>query len=96
MDMVIEKTIGDTICRVHKTADFTILSNKFIGSTNISCQAITLLATAMGLPHNWNYSVKGLGKICDVGITAIRNMLDELREWGYLTITKLMPSKEKN
>lgn len=37
MDMVIEKTIGDTICRVHKTADFTILSNKFIGSTNISC-----------------------------------------------------------
>ena len=48
----------------------------------------------MGLPHNWNYSIKGLGKICDVGITAIRNMLDELREWGYLTITKLMPSKE--
>lgn len=94
MDMVIEKTIGDTICRVHKTADFTILSNKFIGSTNISCQAITLLAIAMGLPHNWNYSIKGLGKICDVGITAIRNMLDELREWGYLTITKLMPSKE--
>ena len=24
MDKVIQKTIGDTVCRVHKTADFTI------------------------------------------------------------------------
>lgn len=94
MDKNIEKTICDTVCRIHKTADFTILSNRFIRSTNISCQSITLLATAMGLPYNWNYSVKGLEKIIGVGETATRNMLDELQEWGYLTITKLIPSKE--
>lgn len=94
MDKVFQKTIGDTVCRVHKTADFTILSNGFIGSTNISCQAITLLATVMGLPKNWNFTVKGLTVICNVGETAVRNMLNELETWGYLVRTKLMPSKE--
>lgn len=94
MDKVIQKTIGDTVCRVHKTADFTMLSNRFIGSTNISCQAILLLAEAMSLPQNWNYTVKGLEKICAVGETAVRNMLKELETWGYLVRTKLMPSKE--
>ena len=94
MDKVIQKTIGDTVCRVHKTADFTMLSNDFIGSTNISCQAIPLLAEAMSLPGNWNFTIKGLEKICAVGETAVRNMLKELEIWGYLVKTKLMPSKE--
>ena len=94
MDKVIQKTIGDTVCRVHKTADFTMLSNGFIGSTNISCQAILLLAEAMSLPQNWNFTIKGLEKICAVGETAIRNMLKELEMWGYLVRTKLMPSKK--
>lgn len=94
MDKVFQKTIGDTVCRVHKTADFTMLSNGFIGSTNISCQAILLLAQAMSLPQNWNFTVKGLEKICAVGETAVRNMLKELETWGYLVRTKLMPSKE--
>ena len=83
MDKVIQKTIGDTVCRIHKTADFTILSNGFIGSTNISCQAILLLAQAMSLPQNWNFTIKGLEKICAVGETAVRNMLKELETWGY-------------
>ena len=94
MDKVFQKTIGDTVCRVHKTADFTMLSNGFIGSTNISCQAILLLAQAMSLPRNWNFTIKGLEKICAVGETAVRNMLKELETWGYLVRTKLMPSKE--
>lgn len=94
MDKVIQKTIGDTVCRVHKTADFTMLSNGFIGSTNISCQAILLLAQAMSLPKNWNFTIKGLEKICAVGEIAVRNMLKELESWGYLVRTKLMPSKE--
>lgn len=94
MDKVIQKTIGDTVCRMHKTADFTMLSNGFIGSTNISCQAILLLAQAMSLPNNWNFTIKGLEKICAVGETAVRNMLKELETWGYLVRTKLMPSKE--
>ena len=94
MDRIIEKTIGDTVCRIHKTADFTILSNGFIRSTRISCQSITLLATVMGLPTRWNYTVKGLEKIMDVGETAVRNMLDELKTLGYLTITQIYPNKE--
>ena len=94
MEKIIEKTVGDTICRIHKTADFTILSNGFIGSTNISCQSITLLASVMGLPKNWNFTVKGLTVVCNVGETAVRNMLKELETWGYLLRTKLMPSKE--
>ena len=94
MDRIIEKTVGDTVCRIHKTADFTLLSNGFIRSTRISCQSITLLATVMGLPIKWNYTVKGLEKIMDVGETAVRNMLNELKTWGYLTITKVSPNKE--
>ncbi len=94
MDKYIEKTIGDTICRVHKTRDFTMLNNRFIGSTNISCQAIALLAMVMGLPENWNFTVMGLKVITNVGETAVRNILKELESLGYLVRTKLMPSKE--
>ena len=28
MDKVFQKTIGDTVCRVHKTADFTKITTK--------------------------------------------------------------------
>lgn len=94
MDKVIQKTIDDTVCRVHKTADFTILSNGFIGLTNISCQEIFLLVLTISLPKNWNFLIKGLEKNCAVGETTLRNMLDEPETYGYLVWTKLMPSKE--
>lgn len=94
MERIIEKTVGDTVCRIHKTADFTLVSNGFIRSTRICLQTITLLAMVMGLPKNWNYTIKGLETICGVGETAVRNMLNELKKWGYLTITKVNPSKE--
>ncbi len=39
----IKKTVSDTICRVHKSDGYAVLSNCFVRSTKISCQAIGLL-----------------------------------------------------
>jgi hypothetical protein len=39
----------------------------------------------LSLPDNWDYTLAGLEKICDDGITSIRTAVDELEESGYLS-----------
>ena len=38
-----KKTIPDTICRVHRSGGYAVLSNCFVRSTNIGCDSIGLL-----------------------------------------------------
>ena len=48
------------------------------------------------MPDDWDYSIAGLTHICKENETAIKSALNELKEWGYLTVTKLMPSETKS
>ena len=91
-----EKTISDSICHVHKSSQFTILSNCYIRSTRIGSDTALLLTMVMSLPPRWNYTINGLAKIANVGKSRMKRMLNELKEWGYLTVTKLTPDKAKN
>ena len=50
----------------------------------------------LSLPPEWDYSIKGLVSICAEGEKAIRNTLNELKEFGYLKIEKLPPTKGNN
>ena len=36
----VKKTIPDTICRVHRSGGYAVLSNCFVRSTNIGCDSI--------------------------------------------------------
>ena len=68
------------------------MSNYHLRSTNLSLKAIGLLSKVLSLPENWDYSISGLTAICKEKETAIKAALDELKHWGYLVVTKLMPT----
>jgi len=90
------KTASSSVCRVHKTANYTVMSNYHLQSRNLSLKAIGLLSKVLSLPDGWDYSIVGLTCICKENETAIKSALNELKEWGYLTVTKLMPSETKS
>lgn len=87
------KTTPSSVCRVNKNANYTVMSNYHLRSTNLSLKAIGLLSKILSLPENWDYSISGLTAICKEKETAIKAALDELKHWGYLTVTKLMPNE---
>ena len=90
------KTANSSVCRVHKNANYTVMSNYHLQSRNLSLKAIGLLSKVFSLPDGWDYSIAGLTCICKENETAIKSALNELKEWGYLTVTKLMPSETKS
>lgn len=90
------KTIASTVCRIHKSKNFTLLSNAFLRSSNLSLASVGLLGRVMGLPDEWDYSVKGLTSICKEGETAIETVLKDLQEWDYLKISKLYPNETED
>lgn len=94
--MVKSKTSNSSVCRVHKTTNYTVMSNYHLQSRNLSLKAIGLLSKVFSLPDGWDYSIAGLTCICKENETAIKSALNELKEWGYLTVTKLMPSETKS
>ena len=88
-----QKTVGDTVCRIHKFGGYAVLSNCFVRSTNLGCPAIGLLGKVMDLPPEWNFTMAGIEAICADGITAIETALADLEEWGYVRKTVQMPDK---
>ena len=90
------KTTNSSVCRVHKNANYTVMSNYHLKSRNLSLKAIGLLSKVFSLPDDWDYSIAGLTCICKENETAIKSALNELKEWGYLTVAKLMPSETKS
>lgn len=49
----------------------------------------------LSLPENWDYSISGLVAICKENESAIKSTLNELKEFGYLVVTKKMPNETK-
>lgn len=82
--------------KIHKTKDYTIMSNTHLKEKEMSLKAKGLLSVMFSLSDNWNYSIDGLVSICKENETAIKSTLDELKTFGYLTVTKLMPNETKS
>jgi len=80
-----------SVFRVHKTKDFTVLSNYHLKDKGLSLQAKGLLSVMLSLPDDWKYSISGLAAISKEGKKAIKSALDELKEHGYLVVTKHAP-----
>lgn len=87
------KTTPSSVCRVNKNTNYTVMSNYHLRSMNLSLKAIGLLSKVLSLPEEWDYSISGLTSICKEKETAIKAALDELKHWGYLKVTKLMPNE---
>lgn len=82
-----------TVIRVNKSKDYTVMSNAHLREKDMSLKAKGLLSVMLGLPDNWNYSIAGLVAICKENETAIKSTLNELKDFGYLVITKKMPNE---
>ena len=84
------------VIRVNKTKDYTVMSNYHFKEKNMSLKAKGLLSLMLSLPDNWGYSVEGLVNICKENETSINTALKELKLFGYLSVTKLMPNQTEN
>ena len=76
------------VVRVNKTRNYTVMSNVHLFDKNISLKARGLLSTVFALPDNWDYSISGLVTLCKESETAVKSCMNELKEHGYLRVTK--------
>lgn len=81
------------VFRVHKTKDFTVMSNHHLRDKNLTLKAKGLLSVILSLPDDWKYSIAGLAAICKEGTSAVKSALQELTDAGYVTVTKLYPNQ---
>ena len=81
------------VIRVHKTKDYTIMSNSHLREKKMSLKAKGLLSVMLSLPSDWNYTVAGLVSVCSEQESAIISALNELKKFGYLRVVKLLPNE---
>ena len=84
------------VFRVNKNTNYTVMSNYHFKDKNLSLKAKGLLSQMLSLPADWDYTVAGLCAINKENSTAIKSALNELKEGGYLKVTKLMPNQTES
>ena len=77
------------VFRIERTRDYTVMSNHHLRNANLSLKAKGLLSMMLSLPEDWNYTTRGLAKICKEGVDAIGGALRELEAAGYIVRYKL-------
>lgn len=79
--------------RVHKTGNFTVMSNYHFKERGLSLKAKGLLSLMLSLPDDWNYSVSGLVTLSKDGKDSVMSALSELEKFGYLSRERLVNDK---
>lgn len=72
------------VFRVHKTANYTVMSNYHLQDKSLSLKAKGLLSMMLSLPSDWDYSARGLAELSKDGEDAVKSGLRELEEHNYL------------
>ena len=77
------------VFRIERTKDYTVMSNHHLRNHELSLKAKGLLSMMLSLPDDWNYTTRGLAKICKEGVDAIGSALRELETAGYIVRNQL-------
>lgn len=72
------------VFKIDKNKNYTVMSNYHLRDKNLSFKAKGLLSFMLSLPENWDYSLNGLVAASKESKKAIRGIINELRENGYL------------
>ena len=72
------------VFRVEKNKDYTSMSNYHLKDERLTLKAKGLLSLMLSLPEEWDYSVRGLEKICLESKNTINSILNEIERYGYL------------
>lgn len=83
------------IMRVHKTDNYTVMSNNHFKEREMSLKAKGLLSLMLSLPNSWDYSISGLVKLSKDGKDGVMSALGELEKFGYLQRVRIKDSKGK-
>ncbi|MBR4407269.1 MAG: helix-turn-helix domain-containing protein [Clostridia bacterium] len=82
-----------SVFRVHKTNNFTVMSNYHFKEKEMGLKAKGLLSLMLSLPDTWNYSVAGLVSLSKDGKDGVMSALAELEKFGYLTRKRVQNEK---
>lgn len=77
------------VMRVHKNANYTVMSNYHFREKKMSLKAKGLLSLMLSLPDDWDYSINGLATLSKDGKDSVMSALKELEAFGYLTRTRV-------
>ena len=72
------------VFRIEKTRDYTVMSNHHLRDKSLSLKAKGLLSLMLSMPEEWDYTTKGLARICKDGVDSICAGVRELEEHGYV------------
>lgn len=81
------------VFRVEKTKNYTVMSNHHLRDKSLSLKAKGLLSLMLSLPEDWDYTTKGLAKICRDGVDSIRSAVQELEQHGYVVRQRIRNGK---
>lgn len=79
--------------RIEKARDYTVMANHHLRNTKLSLKAKGLLSLMLSLPEDWDYTTKGLAKICKDGVDSICSTVNELEEHGYVIRERIRNTK---
>lgn len=85
-----------SVIRVNHTDNYTVMSNYHLRDKRLSLKAKGMLSQMLSLPPDWDYTVAGFSAINQESQAVISNTLKELKQYGYLIVTKLMPNETKS
>ena len=72
------------VFRIDKTRDYTVMANFHLRDITLSLKAKGLLSLMLSLPEDWDYTTKGLARICKDGVDSICATVKELEKAGYV------------
>ena len=82
-----------SVVRVHKNANFTVMSNYHFKEKKMSLKAKGLLSLMLSLPDDWDYSIAGLTTLSKDGRDGVMSALGELEKFGYLERSRVINDK---
>lgn len=81
------------VFKIEKQKNYTVMSNYHLQDKTLSFKAKGLLSFMLSLPEDWDYSMKGLVAVSKENLKAIRSILNELKDHGYLEINQTRGDK---
>lgn len=73
-----------SVFRIHKTSNYTVMSNYHFKERDMSLKAKGLLSLMLSLPDDWSYNISGLVRLSKDGKDSVMSALAELEKFRYL------------
>ena len=77
-----------SVYRTSHENNFVVIDKGYLRDRSLSLKAKGLLTLMLSLPDDWRFSREGLEAICAEGKKGIQSAINELKQSGYLRITK--------